>query len=85
MSPDPNDPNGVNMIEKIRVAKFCQGTIIDDHWIITTATCCTEHYMNPNQDYGRAYVNFGALTSPYTAADQDLLRYYIKINIINII
>ena len=70
---DPNDPNGVNMIEKIRISKFCQGTIIDDHWILTTASCCTDHNMNPNEGYARAYVNFGALTSPFTAADQALL------------
>ena len=58
------------MIEQIRVEKFCQGTIIDDHWIITTATCCARDYMSPPENYAKAYINFGASSSPFTVSTQ---------------
>ena len=62
------------MIEQIEMDKFCQGTIIDDHWIITAATCCRRHTMTPQEDYAKAFINFGATLSPFTPSTQVWLR-----------
>ena len=71
-NPDPNDPS--QMIEQIEMDKFCQGTIIDDHWIITAATCCRRHMETPQEDYAKAFINFGATLSPFTPSTQAWLR-----------
>ena len=50
------------------IDQYCQGTVIDDHWLITTAACCRN--TDDGSNYGKAVVNFGASESSFRAGSE---------------
>ena len=53
------DSNGAKVIHD----EFCTGTAVDDHWIITTASCCIDNLSSTDTPHGRVYANFGSVYS----------------------
>ena len=51
----------VDSIGGITFDEYCIGTAVDNHWILTTASCCMDNVAST--PHGRVYANFGSAVS----------------------